>query len=80
MFTFFVLMPVVIQSDLHWNGSKIKNIPSFGFQILTAVIKNLSVFWDITLCNSVKLTDAKEVRIASIFRVQEQAKQDNSMK
>jgi hypothetical protein len=42
-----------------------------GFEVLTAVVMNISVPWDITPCSPVKLTDISVENIASVFRVEE---------
>jgi hypothetical protein len=47
-----------------------------GFEVLTAVVMKISVSWDITPYSPVKLTDISEENIASIFRVEESAKQE----
>jgi hypothetical protein len=39
-----------------------------GFEVLTAVVMNSSIFWDITPCSQLKV---KEENIASIFRAEE---------
>jgi hypothetical protein len=45
---------------------------SLGFETVIAVMKN---FWDITPCSPVKVTGVSEEHAASIFRVEEYAKQ-----
>jgi hypothetical protein len=39
-----------------------------GFEILTAVVMKSTIFWDITPCSPLKVS---EERIASIFRIEE---------
>jgi hypothetical protein len=38
------------------------------------------VVWDVTPCSSFKLTDASEKYVASIFKIEEQAKHETSTK
>jgi hypothetical protein len=40
----------------------------------------ISVFWGVTVCSSVKTTDVSVKHIDSIFKVEEEAKQETSMK
>jgi hypothetical protein len=41
-----------------------------GCEVDTVAVKN-SVFWDITLCSPIKVTDVSEEHAASIFRIEE---------
>jgi hypothetical protein len=49
------------------------------FENLTAVVMKSSTIWDITPCSPMS-TDLPEEHIASIFRVEEEAKQKTSLK
>jgi hypothetical protein len=40
-----------------------------GFQVLTAVIMKSIIFWDITPCSPLKVTDVSGEHVAYIFRV-----------
>jgi hypothetical protein len=51
-----------------------------GFEVLTAVFMNYSVFWDITPCCLLKITLVLEERAISIFRAEEEAKQETCLK
>jgi hypothetical protein len=50
-----------------------------GFEVLTAVTMKCSVFWHITPCSPVKVTDVSKEHITSIIRV-EKSKQETSVK
>jgi hypothetical protein len=47
-----------------------------GFEILTAVVIKSSLFWKITSCSPLKSFDDSEGHIASLFRIEEYAKQE----
>jgi hypothetical protein len=49
------------------------NFHYVGFEVLTAVVINTSVFWDITLCSPLKVSPRFRERIASTFRVEKYA-------
>jgi hypothetical protein len=49
-------------------------------EVLTAVVMKSFIFSDITLHSALKSTDVLEVHVTSIFRVEEQAKQETSIK
>jgi hypothetical protein len=51
-----------------------------GFEIFTAVAVKSSVFWDITLCSLVNAINISAEQFHLIFRIEEQANQDTSMK
>jgi hypothetical protein len=51
-----------------------------GFEVLTAVVMKSTIFWDTTPYSSWKLADVSEEYIASIFKVEEWAKQETGMK
>jgi hypothetical protein len=42
-----------------------------GFGVFTAVVMESIIFWDMTPCSPLSLTDVSEELIASIFRVEE---------
>jgi hypothetical protein len=42
-----------------------------GFDVLTAVIMKISIFWDITPCSPFKYTDISEENVACLFRAEE---------
>jgi hypothetical protein len=42
-----------------------------GFGVLTAVIVNISLSWDIMPCNQLNSIDVSEEHVASTFRVKE---------
>jgi hypothetical protein len=44
---------------------------SVGFDALTEVVMDSSIFRDIAPCSLLKINDVSEERIASIFRVEE---------
>jgi hypothetical protein len=41
------------------------------FEVFTAVVMKSIIFWDMTPCSPLSLTDVSEEHIASIFRVEE---------
>jgi hypothetical protein len=49
-------------------------------EVLTAVTKKSSVFWDITSCSLVEFADISEENTPSIFRVEEEPKQSMNQK
>jgi hypothetical protein len=51
-----------------------------GFEVLTSVGVNSSVFSDITICSSLKVNRRFGRRFRLLFRVEEQAKQETSVK
>jgi hypothetical protein len=51
-----------------------------GFKVLIPVVVNSSLHWDITPCNSLKVNDILEEYVVSIFRVEEHAKKETSVK
>jgi hypothetical protein len=46
-----------------------KIVHDVGFEVLTTVVTNTSVFWDIMQCSQLKSYDVSEEHVASIFRV-----------
>jgi hypothetical protein len=51
-----------------------------GYEVPTAVAMKSSIFWDITLCSPLKVNlCVSKKHIASIFSVDEQAKQETRM-
>jgi hypothetical protein len=53
---------------------------TLAFEIISAVDIKTSVFWDITPCCPVKVNDVSEEHVTFIFRVEEEAKEETSMK
>jgi hypothetical protein len=51
-----------------------------GFEVLTTMLMKGTVFWDITLVTSWKWTDVSEEHNACIYRVEEKAEQETSVK
>jgi hypothetical protein len=51
-----------------------------GFEVLTVVFMNDSVFWGVTPCCLLKITLVLEERATSIFRAKEEAKQETCTK
>lgn len=49
-------------------GNTASKMICVGFEVLTAVTSNRSIFWCVTTCSLVKLTDVSEERTAFIFR------------
>jgi hypothetical protein len=41
------------------------------FDVLTAVVINFPIFWDITPCSQIKVNNIPEEHVASIIRVEE---------
>jgi hypothetical protein len=41
-----------------------------GFEVLTAVVMQITLFWDIMPCSPLKVTNVSEEHIASIFRIE----------
>jgi hypothetical protein len=41
------------------------------FEVLTALVMKSSIFWDITPCSPLKVSDHSEEHIASIFRIED---------
>jgi hypothetical protein len=42
-----------------------------GFEVITAVVMKCPIFWDITPCSPLKVTDVSEEHVSSIFKVKE---------
>jgi hypothetical protein len=51
-----------------------------GFEVLTAVVMKSSIFWDIMPRSPLKVNDASEEHVASIVKIEEEAKQETIMK
>jgi hypothetical protein len=45
------------------------------FEVLVAMTTKSTIFWNVTPCSVVEVTDLSEGRAVSIFKVEEQAKQ-----
>jgi hypothetical protein len=50
------------------------------FEVLTAVVTQSSVVWDIKPCSSLKVTDISDEKVASTFRAEESVRKKTSMK
>jgi hypothetical protein len=48
-----------------------KLINCVGFEVFTSVVMKSIIFWDMTPCSPLSLTDVSEEHIASIFTVEE---------
>jgi hypothetical protein len=62
------------------NSKHKKHIQITLFQVLIPVVKNSSVFCNITLCSLLKITNVSHKHVTSIFIVKEEAKQEVSIK
>jgi hypothetical protein len=51
-----------------------------GFEVLTAGVMRSYVFWDITPCSPLEVSNVSEENVASIFRVEECVKQESTIK
>jgi hypothetical protein len=67
----FFLLLIISYSTEGNKRSCCKKKKSVEFEVLTVVVIESIVMWDVTLCSRIEVTDVSEERIAPIFRVKE---------
>jgi hypothetical protein len=79
---FVALAPVPVRLEVpsqHWNYREIKQECLVGFWVLTVVIENSTIIWDVRLCGLVKFYVSEDLT-ASIFSIESKPRKQQATK